>query len=248
VTSLGDRSSLDLPPVQLKLMQAVQRIGKPVILVLMNGSAVSVQWAQANIPAIIESWYPGQAGGTAVAEAIFGLTNPGGRLPVTFYKSVDDLPAFDDYRMANRTYRYFQGEPLYPFGFGLSYTTFAYRDLKLSSEIVRNGDPVSLSVEVENTGGLQGDEVVQVYVQDAEASAPVPKLQLQGFSRVRLAAGEKKVVSFTLQSQQMKFADSTGAWVLEPGVFKVWVGGGQPNIKGGSPSANVLEGQFIVMA
>jgi beta-glucosidase len=246
VRSRGDRMTLDLPPIQEQLMQVVYETGTPVILVLMNGSAVSINWADEHIPAILEAWYPGQAGGTAVAEAIFGLTNPGGRLPVTFYQSASDLPAFDDYSMENHTYRYFTGQPLYPFGFGLSYSTFTYRNLQIVPESVKAGDPVSIQVEVENTGQHLGDEVVQLYLKDVEASLPVPLLQLQGFTRVRLAPGEEQTVEFTLTAKQMSFADEDGGWVLEPGEFKVWVGGQQPDLKISPQPANVLTGQFIV--
>jgi beta-glucosidase len=248
VRSQGDRMTLDLPPIQEQLVQAVYETGTPVILVLMNGSAVSINWANEHVPAILEAWYPGQAGGTAVAEAIFGLTNPGGRLPVTFYQSASDLPAFDDYRMDNRTYRYFTGQPLYPFGFGLSYTAFTYRNLQIVPQEVVSGDPVSIQIEVENTGPHPGDEVVQLYLKDVEASLPVPLLQLQGFTRIRLAPGEKQTIQFTLTAEQMSFADEDGKWVLEPGEFKVWVGGQQPDLKISPQPANVLAGQFVVQS
>ena len=248
VTSMGDRTSLSLPPIQEKLLQAIHATGTPVILVLLNGSAVAVNWANENVPAILEAWYPGQAGGTAVAEAIFGQTNPGGRLPVTFYQSASDLPAFDDYNMENRTYRYFTGQPLYPFGYGLSYTTFAYSNLKISPEKVKAGESVSVQVEIENTGKLTGDEVAQLYLKDVEASLPIPLLQLCGFTRLRLEPGQKQTVQFTLTPDQMSFADNDGKWVLEPGEFKVWVGGQQPNLKTASQPENVIEGQFAVQA
>jgi beta-glucosidase len=248
VRSQGDRMTLDLPPIQEELLQAIHETGTPMIMVLLNGSALSINWAQEHIPAILEAWYPGQAGGTAVAEALFGLTNPGGRLPVTFYRSASDLPAFDDYSMENRTYRYFTGQPLYPFGFGLSYTTFAYRDLQIVPEKVKAGDPVSIQVEVKNAGQRLGDEVVQLYLKDVEASLPVPLLQLQGFTRIRLAPGEKQTIRFTLTAEQMTFADEDGRWVLEPGEFKVWVGGQQPDQKISPQPANVMEGRFVVQA
>jgi len=244
--SQGDRETLDLPPTQEQLVQAVYETGTPVILVLMNGSALSINWADEHIPAILEAWYPGQAGGTAVAEALFGLTNPGGRLPVTFYRAVSDLPAFTDYSMENRTYRYFTGQPLYPFGFGLSYTTFTYRDLQIVPQEVTTGEPVSIQVEVENSGEYLGDEVVQLYLQDVEASLPVPLLQLQGLARIRLAPGERQTVQFTLTAEQMSFADEEGNWVLEPGEFTVWVGGRQPDLKADTQPENVLTGQFTV--
>ena len=248
VTSLGDRISLDLPPIQEELLKAVYETGTPTILVLMNGSALSINWANVHIPAILEAWYPGQAGGTAIAEALFGLTNPGGRLPVTFYQSTSDLPDFDDYNMENRTYRYFTGQPLFPFGFGLSYTTFTYRNLQVSPAQVKPGQPVSVQVEVENTGQCPGDEVVQLYLKDVEASLPVPRLQLQGFTRIHLAPGEKQTIPFNLTARQMSFADESGKWVLEPGGFKVWVGGQQPDLNTSSQPANVTEGQFTVQA
>jgi beta-glucosidase len=248
VVSLGDRTELDLPLVQQQLLEAVYGTGTPVVLVLINGSAISINWAHEHVPAILEAWYPGQAGGTAVAEVLFGQTNPGGRLPVTFYKSVADLPPFEDYAMANRTYRYFTGQPLYPFGFGLSYTTFAYRNLQIAPAAVKLGGPVSVQVEVENTGRRLGDEVVQLYLKDVEASLPVPRLQLQGFKRLRLAPAEKQTVQFTLTAEQMSFADDNGRWVQEPGEFKVWVGGRQPNLTSAGQPANVVGGQFTVQA
>jgi beta-glucosidase len=246
VRSLGDRQTLDLAPIQEQLVQAIHGTGTPVVMVLMNGSALSINWAAEHIPAILEAWYPGQAGGTAVAEAIFGLTNPGGRLPVTFYRSVSDLPPFDDYGMENRTYRYFTGRALYPFGHGLSYTTFTYSDLQIVPEVIRPGESVSVQVQVENSGQRLGDEVVQLYLKDAGTSLPVPRLQLQGFTRVRLAPGEKRTVRFTLTAEQMSFAGEDGEWLLEPGVFRVWVGGRQPNQEIGHKMADMLEGEFVI--
>ncbi|MBN1811743.1 MAG: glycoside hydrolase family 3 C-terminal domain-containing protein [Anaerolineae bacterium] len=246
VRSRGDRTTLDLPAIQEQLVQAIYETGTPVVMVLMNGSALSINWAAEHIPAILEAWYPGQAGGTAVAEALLGMTNPGGRLPVTFYRAVSDLPAFDDYSMRNRTYRYFTGQPLYPFGFGLSYTNFTYRNLQIVPQEVTAGDPVSIQVEVENSGQYPGDEVVQLYLKDVEASLPVPLLQLQGFARIRLAPGEKQAVQFTLTADQMSFTDEDGKWMLEPGEFQVWVGGQQPDLKADTQPENVLTGRFVV--
>jgi beta-glucosidase len=246
VASQGDRTTLDLPPIQEKLLKAVFATGTPVILVLLNGSAVAVNWADENVPAILEAWYPGQAGGTAVAEALFGLCNPGGRLPVTFYRSASDLPRFDNYSMENRTYRYFKGKPLYPFGYGLSYTAFAYRNLEIEPAEVSAGESVSIRVEVENTGAREGDEVVQLYLKDADASQPVPQLQLQGFARLRLAPGEKQTVAFTITPSQMSYADEAGLWVLEAGDFLVWVGGGQPAWVNACRLAAGTDGKFSV--
>ena len=178
--SQGDRGNIDLPIIQEQLLEAVHATGTPVILVLINGSAVAVNWAAEHVPAILEAWYPGQAGGTAIAEALFGLTNPGGRLPVTFYRSISDLPSIDDYDMRKRTYRYFTGQPLYAFGFGLSYTTFTYRELQITPLEVKSGEAVVVQVEVENTGQWPGDEVVQLYVQDVEVSLSVPQTSVAG--------------------------------------------------------------------
>jgi beta-glucosidase len=248
VRSRGDRGGLDLPVIQEQLLEAIHATGTPVILVLINGSALAVNWADEHVPAILEAWYPGQAGGTAIAEAIFGVTNPGGRLPVTFYRAISDLPPIDDYEMTDRTYRYFSGQPLYAFGHGLSYTTFAYRDLYITPTTVNPGETVTVQVEVENTGQRLGDEVVQLYVQDVDASLPVPQLQLQGFTRLRLAPGEKRIVPFKLTAGQLSFADETGTWILEPGEFKVWVGGQQPDLRSDRQLANVQAGQFTVKA
>ena len=181
----GDRVDIGLPAQQRELLEAVVATGKPVVLVLLNGSALALPWAAEHVPAIVEAWYPGQAAGTAIAEVLFGDYNPAGRLPVTFYRSVDQLPPFSDYDMDGRTYRYFDGDPLFPFGYGLSYTTFAYRDLALP-EAVFSGEEVQVSVEVENTGSVPGEEVVQLYVTDVDASAPVPIRSLAGAQRIFL--------------------------------------------------------------
>lgn len=244
--SKGDRGGLDLPVVQEQLLEAIHATGTPIILVLINGSAVAVNWADEHVPAILEAWYPGQAGGAAIAEALFGLTNPGGRLPVTFYRADSDLPPIEDYSMEQRTYRYFTGQPLYAFGHGLSYTTFTYRNLHITPGNVKLGDSISVQVEVENTGKRLGDEVVQLYVQDVEASVLVPQLQLQGFTRLRLKPGEKRTIQFTLTPEQLSFVDDAGTWVLEPGEFKVWIGGRQPDLHARAQPVNVLEGRLAV--
>jgi beta-glucosidase len=249
IRSLGDRrGTLNLPPVQQKLLEAVYATGTPIVLVLINGSMVAIQWAKDNIPAILEAWYPGQAGGTAVANALFGDFNPGGRLPITFYKTFGDLPPFDDYSMDNRTYRYFAGDPLYKFGYGLSYTTFAYRNLEISPKTSSSTASVTVQIEVENTGTRLGDEVVQLYLQDVEASLPIPRLQLRGFTRLRLKPAEKKVVKFEITPDQMSFADINGSWILEPGEFKVYVGGQQPDLKAQTQPDNVMEASFTISA
>jgi beta-glucosidase len=192
----GDRVRLGIPSVQERLLQRVAATGKPVVLVLLNGSAVAVNWAREHVPAIVELWYPGQAGGTALADVLFGDYNPSGRLPITFYKSEDQLPPFDDYNMKGRTYRYFEGEPLYPFGHGLSYTTFSYRNLRAPQE-ARAGGPIQVSVEVENSGKRAGDEVVQLYVKRAGVIR-----ELRGFERVSLQKGERKAVEFTMTPRE----------------------------------------------
>ncbi len=224
----GDRIDIALPQPQEDLLRRVHALGKPMVLVLLNGSALAVNWAAEHIPAIVEAWYPGQAGGEAIADVLFGDYNPAGRLPVTFYKSVDDLPPFEDYNMEGRTYRYFRGKPLFPFGHGLSYTTFAYSGLRLSAERIAPGESVTISVDVQNVGERAGDEVVQLYVSDVEASVPVPIRQLQGFERIHLAPGETKTVTFTLTPRQLSLVDGEGRRVIEPGTFQVTVGGCQP--------------------
>ncbi len=178
--SLGDRQGLELPEVQEELLRAVHATGKPVVLVLLNGSPISLRWAAQNIPAILEAWYPGQSGGTAIAEAIFGDVNPGGRLPLTFYASLDDLPAFENYQMQGRTYRYFSGPVTYPFGWGLSYSTFSYHNL----EVVRDQSRIHVKVDVRNDSRRPGDEVVQIYLRDPNSSESEPFVDLAGFQRV----------------------------------------------------------------
>jgi beta-glucosidase len=242
----GDRRTLDLPGKQEWLLQHVHAAGIPVVLVLVNGSALSITWADQNVPAILESWYPGQAGGTAVADALFGDTNPGGRLPVTFYRSLEDLPPFDDYSMTGHTYRYFRGEPLYPFGYGLSYTRFAYTDLKLSRVRVKAGQPLRVSVTVTNTGDRAGDEVVQLYLRDVETSLPAPIRSLRGFQRVHLAPGRRKTVRFTLTSRDLATVNEDGKRIVEPGLMELSVGGGQPGARGTEEGRNLLTSRFEV--
>lgn len=216
----GDRTSLDLPAPQQKLLERLHATGKPVVLVLINGSAMSVNWADENLPAIIEAWYPGGDGGQAVAELIAGDFSPSGRLPLTFYRSADDLPPFTDYGMAGRTYRYFSGEPLYPFGYGLSYAAFRYGEARVSGRRVE--------VEVANTGARDGQEVVQLYVSRDVAGAP--RHSLAGFQRVFLRAGERRTVAFDLSDSALSTVDAQGRRILEPGPARIWIGGGQPDV------------------
>jgi beta-glucosidase len=224
----GDRTDIVLPKPQEELLKEIQATGKPVVLVLLNGSALAVNWANDHVPAIVDAWYPGEEGGAALADVLFGDYNPAGRLPVTFYKSTDQLPPFTDYSMQGRTYRYFRGEPLYGFGFGLSYTNFKYENLKLNTRRISSGQTLSLSVDVRNMGERAGDEVVQLYLSDLSASVPVPIRSLAGTRRLFLNPGEKRSVAFSLTPEQMSVIDDQGKRVIEPGEFEINVGGGQP--------------------
>ena len=236
----GDRTRIDLPDVQQELIKEIHALGKPVILVLLNGSAITVNWENENIPAIIETWYGGQAAGQALADVIFGDYNPGGRLPVTVYKSVSDLPDFSDYKMDNRTYRYFKGEPLYPFGYGLSYTTFKYSKLKVAKK-VNSGDPLTVEVTVQNTGKMAGDEVVQLYVSDLKATVPVPVRALKGFKRIHLNPGESKVVTFEVAPDAFSVIDESFKRVIRPGDFMIQIGGRQPSRKNTEAESGILK-------
>lgn len=230
----GDRTRIDLPDVQQDLIKSIHATEKPVVLVLLNGSAIAVNWESENIPAIIETWYGGQAAGEALADVIFGDYNPAGRLPVTFYKSVNDLPDFSDYKMDNRTYRYFRGEALYPFGYGLSYTTFSYSKLKVAKK-VKAGEPLKVSVTVKNTGSVAGEEVAQLYLSNLDADVPVPIRSLRGFDRIHLNPGETKTVSFEVAPDAFTVIDKNFKKVYDPGSFLIAVGGSQP-VKAGTES------------
>jgi beta-glucosidase len=225
----GDRTSLDLPAVQQSLLEKVHSTGTPVVLVLVNGSALSVNWADAHVPAILEAWYPGGQGGDAVARIIAGDVNPAGRLPVTFYRSADDLPSFTDYEMKDRTYRYFDGPVLYPFGHGLSYTRFAYSDPKVAARRVSADGSVEASVVVANAGDRAGDEVVQLYLSRPDV-AGAPKHSLVGFQRIHLAAGEQRRVSFTIDNRSLSTVDASGVRRVDAGTASLWFGGGQPGL------------------
>ncbi|PWT87348.1 MAG: glucan 1,4-alpha-glucosidase [Blastocatellia bacterium] len=244
----GDRTDIKLPARQQGLLEAVAATGKPIVLVLLSGSAVAVNWADANVGAIVQAWYPGEEGGAAIADVLFGNYNPAGRLPVTFYKSVDQLPPFETYAMDGRTYRFFKGQPLYPFGHGLSYTRFKYSDFKVSSARVAPTATVTVSATVENAGQREGDEVVQLYVTDVEASVRVPIRSLAGVERVHLKPGERRVVSFTLNPHQLAVITNEGRSVVEPGEFKVTIGGKQPGFTGTADAVTTgfVEGRFSV--
>ena len=224
----GDRTSLDLPKPEEDLLEAVAATGKPVVLVLTNGSALAVNWAKEHVNAILDAWYPGEEGGTAVAETLSGKNNSGGRLPVTFYTGVDQLPPFEDYAMKGRTYRYFEGTPLYPFGYGLSYTTFSYSDLVLPTGAVTAGQPMTAQVTVTNTGKIAGDEVAQLYLSFPDAKG-APIRALRGFRRVHLDPGQSEKVQFELRSRDMSMVSDAGEPIIPEGKYSVSVGGGQPN-------------------
>ncbi len=227
----GDRTNLNLPAVQEQLLDAVSATGKPVIVVLTSGGALSVNKAQEKAAAVLLAGYGGQQGGNAVADVIFGDYNPAGRLPVTYYKSIEQIPAFENYDMAGKTYRYFTQEPLYPFGYGLSYTTFSYGNLAIPASVTA-GEKVTVKVTVTNTGRAEGEEVVQLYLTDEKASTPRPVRQLEGFSRINLKPGESKVVEFNLEPRQFSIINKKGKRVIEPGYFIISVGGKQPGFKG----------------
>jgi beta-glucosidase len=241
----GDRTSIDLPRAQEQLLEELAASGKPVVLVLMNGSALAPNWADQHVPAILEAWYPGEEGGTAVAEALAGDFSPSGKLPLTFYKSVDQIPAFDDYNMKGRTYRYFTREPLYPFGYGLSYTNFDYSNLSFDKNSVSAKDDVVASVDVKNTGSMASDEVVEIYLAHPNAKG-APLRALAGFKRVHLEAGETQKVQITIPNRNLSFVDETGARRIAPGTVQVWAGGGQPVTRTGLPKSPGVSGSFKI--
>ena len=236
----GDRTAIDLPADQEELLKALAGTGKPLIVVLQSGSALAVNWASENADAVLEAWYPGEEGGTAIAETLAGDNNPAGRLPLTFYRSLDQLPAFDDYAMRGRTYRYFSGKPLYSFGYGLSYTTFAYRNLKLGSASLVAGDSLRVEADVENTGALAGDEVVEVYVTQPKGFE-TPRHVLAGFTRVHLAPHTMTHVSLTVDPRSLGQVDAGGNRIIVPGEYRVSIGGAQPQ-----DSAQVRTANFRV--
>ncbi len=223
----GDRTDIKLPTAQQQLLDALAATGKPVVAVLINGSALAVNTAQGQVKALLEAWYPGEEGGRAIAETLSGRNNPGGRLPVTFYAGVDQLPAFDDYSMANRTYRYFKGKPMYGFGFGMSYTHFGYSGMKLSTSKLRAGESLTVEADVRNEGLREGDEVAELYLMPPHSKVG-PTLALEGFKRLHLAAGETKHVSFTLDPRQLSQVDATGMRAMAAGQYRLSLGGSQP--------------------
>ena len=242
----GDRTSLDLPQFEEDLVEAVSATGKPLAVVLINGSALSVNWINDHANAILEAWYPGEEGGAAVAETLSGKNNPAGRLPVTFYKGVDQLPNFEDYGMTNRTYRYFKSKPLFPFGYGLSYTKFGYSDLNLSAKAVTAGQPVDAEVTVANTGKVAGDEVVQLYLKFPDVNG-APLVALRSFARIHLEAGATQKVHFHLTPRELGMVTESGEPIVAQGDYIISVGGGQPET--GAPGVNKklhVEGMYAL--
>jgi len=237
----GDKLGLHLPGLQQELLEVIYKTGKPIILVLLSGSALAVTWAAEKIPGIIQAWYPGAEGGKALASVIFGECSPVGKLPVTFYRTTEELPEFTDYSMRNRTYRYMKNEALYPFGYGLSYTTFTYHQLTLTSTKISVGENVECSVLVKNTGLFASDETVQLYIKDVKASVEVPIWELRGIKKVNLLPGIIKKVTFSLTPRQLALINYEGKCILEPGEFEIYVGGCQPDTR----SLQLLSGRVM---
>jgi beta-glucosidase len=236
----GDRTSIDLPKPEEELLKALSASGKPLVVVLTNGSALGVNWANEHANAILDAFYPGEEGGNAVAQTLSGKNNPAGRLPVTFYKDVSQLPPFEDYSMKGRTYRYFEGTPLYPFGYGLSYTKFTYSGLTVPTSAVAAGSSMAAEVTVTNNGKREGDEVVQLYLSFPKVPG-APLRALRAFKRVHLDAGASQKVKLELQPRDMSMVTEAGEPIIAEGEYSVWVGGGQPNT-----SAQVLTKAFHV--
>ena len=241
----GDRLDLDLPHPQQQLLESLAATGKPLIVVLTSGSALAVNWAQEHAAAILEGWYPGEEGGTAVADVLSGDYNPAGRLPVTFYKSVAQLPPFGSYSMNGRTYRYFTEQPLYPFGYGLSFSSFNYSDAKITPDQVAAGTAVTASVRVSNASSMPGDEVVELYLSHPGVGG-APIRALAGFQRIHLAASASHTVTFTLHDRELSLVDENGVRRVVPGPVDVWVGGGQPVTSPGQPSTKGVSAKFTI--
>lgn len=229
----GDRTDTRLPKPQRELLQALQATGTPVVAVLTTGSALAIDWAQQHVPAILLAWYPGQRGGSAVGDVLFGQASPGGRLPVTFYKEAERLPAFDDYAMRGRTYRYFQGKPLYPFGHGLSYTQFAYSDLRLDRTTVAADGTLTATVTLKNTGQRAGDEVVQLYLHPLKPQRERALKELHGFQRITLQPGEQRQLRFTIKAQDALriYDEKRKAYAVDPGAYELQIGASSADIR-----------------
>ena len=231
----GDRTSIDLPAPEEALVEAVAATGKPVVAVLINGSALAVNWINDHANAVLEAWYPGEEGGAAVVETLSGKNNPAGRLPVTFYKDLSQLPNFESYSMEGRTYRYFKGKPLYPFGYGLSYTKFSYSNLTLPQTTINAGDPLVAEATVTNTGDREGDEVAQVYLAFPDVPG-APLRALRGFKRIHLKPGESQQVEFQLKDRDLMMVTTDGDPIISQGKYTISIGGGQPDT--GAPAVN----------
>lgn len=236
----GDKTTLDIPQDQQALLEVAHATGKPLVVVAMNGSPVNLSWAKDHAGAILEAWYPGQSGGLAIANVLSGRTSPSGRLPLTFYRRIEDLPPFDDYRMEGRTYRYYQGEVVYPFGHGLSYTSFAYGPLAVAPAPGGTTAGVNVEVELQNTGSRAGAEVAQLYL-DFPDRPGTPRIALRGLQRVDLAPGQRRTVTFALSPRDLSAVDPDGQRKVMAGDYRVFVGSGQPET--GVP---VSEGRFSV--
>lgn len=234
----GDRTNLNLPTEEEALLGALKGTGKPLVVVLMNGSALGVNWANDHANAILEAWYSGEEGGTAIAQTLAGANNPAGRLPVTFYKGVEQLPEFEDYAMANRTYRYFAGQPLYPFGYGLSYSKFEYSNMKLANAQLDAGNPLAVEVDVKNASQRAGDEVVELYISFPKL-AGAPLRALRGFTRVHLAAGESRRVKLELQPRDLSYVNEAGDRMVAAGDYTITAGGGQPGTAAAQATARL---------
>jgi beta-glucosidase len=234
----GDRTAIGLPDAQQALLEALAGTGKPLVVVLLNGSELAVNWAQEHAAAILDAWYPGEEGGTAIAETLAGANNPAGRLPVTFYASLDQVPPFEDYSMQNRSYRYFNGKPLYGFGYGLSYSTFVYSNLRLSTLDLKAGDDLTVQVDVRNALGPSGDAVAELYLEFPPLPG-APLRALRGFKRSHLAPGETRQVTFTLKARDLSMVNEKGEHVVAPGEYTLFVGGAQPGESAGGVRAKV---------
>jgi beta-glucosidase len=241
----GDRTKINLPQLQEDLLQAVAGTGKPLVVVLMNGSALAIPWAKEHAAAILEAWYPGEEGGAAIAATLAGDNDPGGRLPVTFYASVDQLPKFENYSMVGRTYRYFTGQPLYGFGYGLSYTTFAFSHLKLSQTSVKAGEPLTVEADVTNTGKRKGEEVVELYLRGPQTGG-APLRSLRGFQRVFVESGETRHVSFSLTPESLSEVDRDGTRAMDAGEYTIFLGEGQPGQGAGAEGKFTIHGRYIL--
>jgi len=221
-----------LPPVQTEFLKALQATGKPLVFVNCSGSAMAMPWEAGHLSAIVQAWYPGQEGGRALAEVLFGDYNPAGRLPITFYRSTEDLPAFTDYSMANRTYRYFKGKPLWAFGHGLSYSEFKYGNARLDKPTAASNDTVHVSLDVTNISARDGDEVVQIYFQHVKSAVPQPTEALCGFQRLPVAHGKSAHVDFALPVQGLRYWDTTKKqYVVEQGDYEILVGAASDDIR-----------------